>query len=175
MRQEIAEMRKLAFSPPEDTSLGDQTYLEIEREAVVRARVVLDCAFIEEVTALIIMNHVLSKDPKWNQIEYFGRIKRYSIFYQDVLGHLTARHKIGVVKKFTRVPKDISKTLERMFALRDAFSHIYTFDFGNVRSLQYNGRNVATLDGFKPYIEDSTQVISFLMKARRVLWTLTSR
>lgn len=128
MEREIAELRALAFSPPDDSDIPDATYLEIKRDSVVRARVLLDCSMAEELMALIIMNHILVDCPKWNEIEYFGRIKRYYVFYDDILGRLPARHKMSVVRKFIRVPKSISKTVGRMLALRDVFAHVRTLD-----------------------------------------------
>jgi hypothetical protein len=169
LKREIAQLRKLAFAPPEHSKIPDSDYLEIERDSVIRARVLLDCALLEEAAAIIIMDHVLTDCPKWNEIKYFGRIKRYHIFYDDVLGRLPARHKIAVVKKFIRVPKGISKTLERMLALRDVFAHVRTLDYTKKRDLDYKGQSILSKDGFESYIQDSTDVVVFLIEKSKVL------
>lgn len=169
LKREIAQLRKLAFEPPENSKIPDSDYLDIERESVVRARVLLDCALVEEAAAIIIMDHVLADCPKWNEIKYFGRIKRYYIFYDDVLGRLPARHKMSVVKKFIRVPKKISKILERMFALRDLFAHVRTLDYSKKRDLDYKGQSILSKDGFESYIQDVTDVLYFLIKKSKVL------
>jgi hypothetical protein len=162
-------MRELAFAAPKDGIFPESTYLQIEKSAVVRARIIMDCALIEEVTALMIMNYILSDSPKWNKIEYFGRIKRYRLFFDEVLARLTSRNKINVVKKFTKIPRRLAETLQRMFALRDMLAHVCTFDYSDKRALQYKGKNILSLDGFQSYIEDSNKLIVSLMEKARVV------
>lgn len=169
LEREIEELRELAFSSPDDSVFPDATYLEIERDSVVRARVLLDCGMLEELMALIIMDHILADCSKWNEIEYFGRIKKYYVFYDDILGRLPARHKMSVVRKFIRIPKSISKTIGRMLALRDVFAHVYTLDYTKTRDLDYKGLNILSKAGFKSYIEDATDVIAFLVKKAKIL------
>jgi len=145
LKREIAQLRKLAFAPPEHSKIPDSDYLEIERDSVIRARVLLDCALLEEAAAIIIMDHVLTDCPKWNEIKYFGRIKRYYIFYDDILG-----------------------TLERMLALRDVFAHVRTLDYNKKRDLDYKGQSILSKAGFKSYLQDSTDVIAFLIKKTNI-------
>jgi len=169
LKREIAQLRKLAFAPPEHSRIPDSDYLETERESVVRARVLLDCALVEEAAAIIIMDHILTDCPKWDEIKYFGRIKRYYIFYDDILGRLPARHKMAVVKKFIRVPKAILKITERMLALRDLFAHVRTLDYNKRRDLDYKGHNILSKEGFESYLQDSTDVGSFLIEKTKIL------
>ena len=131
LKKEIEALRMRAFGMPENTPIPEADYLELERDSIVRARVLIDCAMVEEVTAIIIMDHVLDDSPKWNQVKYFGRIKKYRVLYDDVLGRLPARYKLGVVKKFIRIPKNISRTIQRMLALRDVFAHVRTLDYSH--------------------------------------------
>lgn len=169
LEREVAELRALAFAPPVDSPIPDADYIEIERDSVVRTRVLLDCTMLEEAAAIIIMDHVLADCAKWNEIEYFGRIKRYQIFYDDILGRLPARHKMRVVRKFIRVPKNISKTADRMLALRDLFAHVRTLDYTKKRDLDYRGRSILSREGFKSYLKDSTDVVSFLVEKTGIL------
>lgn len=161
-------MRKIAFAPAEDSVFPDTTYLEIERDSIVRARVLLDCALLEESAALIIMNHMLGDCPKWNEIKYFGRIKRYHIFYDEILGRLPARHKMSVIRKLIKVPKNISKIIQRMLALRDLFAHVYTLDYTKKRDLDYKGKSILSKAGFEFYLQDSTDAIYFLVKKAKI-------
>lgn len=169
LKREIAQLRKLAFAPPEYSAIPDSEYLNIERDSVVRARVLLDCALLEEAAAIIIMDHVLTDCPKWNEIKYFGRIKRYYIFYDDILGRLPARYKMAVVKKFIRVPKAISKIMGRMLALRDLFAHVCTLDYNKRKDLDYKGHSILSKKGFESYLEDSTNAVSFLIEKTKIL------
>jgi hypothetical protein len=146
LKKEIAELRELAFGAPDDSPFPEAEYNKIERDSIIRARVLLDCALIEELTALTIMHFVLIDSKKWREVKYFGRIKRYQIFYDDVLGRLPARHKMAVVKKFTRIPKNISK-----------------------QQLQYKGESILSKAGLQAYLEDSRDAISFLVKISKVL------
>jgi len=111
---------------------------------------------------------VLTDCPKWNRIKYFGRIKRYYIFFDDILGRLPARHKMAVVKKFIHVPKGISKTVERMLALRDVFAHVRTLDYNKKKGLDYKGQSILSKNGFESYMKDSTDVIAFMIKKTNV-------
>jgi len=164
LKREIADLRKLAFARPKHSTIPDSEYLEIERDSVIRGRVLLDCALLEEVAAIIIMNHLLVDCPKWGERKYFGRIKRYMIFYDDILGRLPARHKMLVVRKFMHVPKAIWEKADRMLALRDLFAHVRTLDYTKRRALNYKGQSILSKGGFKSYLEGSTDVVTFLIE-----------
>jgi hypothetical protein len=174
LKNEIKKLRTIAFGAPKHSPFPDTEYLEIERDSIVRARVLLDCAMVEEVTAIIIMDHVLDDSPKWNQIKYFDRIKKYRVLYDDVLGRLPARHKLAVVKKFIRIPNTISKTIQKMLALRDVFAHVRTLDYTKRRDLDYKGKNILSEAGFQTYVEDSSDAVAFLVEKSSVLKTPTS-
>ena len=164
LKKEIKKLRTMAFGAPEHSPFPDGQYLEIERDSIVRARVLLDCAMVEELTAIIIMDHVLDDSPRWNQIKYFGRIKKYRVLYDDVLGRLPARYKLAVAKKFIRIPTAISKTMQRMLALRDVFAHVCTLDYSKLRDLDYKGKNVLSEAGFESYLQDSSDAVAFLIE-----------
>ena len=174
LRREIEELREIAFGAPEQSPFPDADYLEIERESIVRARVLLDCAMVEEITGIIIMDHLLIDSPKWHQVKYFGRIKRYHLVYSDVLGRLPARHKLGITKKFIRIPKAISETIQRMLALRDLFAHVRTLDYTKRRDLFYKGNSIFSKPGFQSYMEDSVEAVAFLIRKSSVLKAPTS-
>jgi hypothetical protein len=169
LKKQIEDLRRIAFGAPEPSPFPETDYLEIERESIVRARVLLDCAMIEEVTAIIIMDHVLTDSPKWSQTEYFGRIKRYRVLYDDVLGRLPARHKLTVAKKFIRIPNSTSVTIQRMLALRDIFAHVRTLDYSRRRDLEYKGSDILTEAGFRSYMKDSSGAIAFLIGKSSIL------
>ncbi len=175
LRMEIEELRTIAFGAPENSVYPEGDYLEIERESIIRARVLLDCAMVEEVVAIIIMDHVLDDSPKWNQIEYFGRIKKYRVLYDDVLGRLPARHKLAVIKKFLQIPKTVSNTIQRMLALRDVFAHVRTLDYSKRRDLEYKGISILAEKGFLAYVQDSSEAIRFLIDKSSVLKVRTRR
>ena len=174
LKKEIKELRAMAFQAPKHSPFPDAQYLEIERDSVVRARVLLDCAMVEELTAIIIMDHVLDDSPKWNQIKYFGRIKKYRVLYDDVLGRLPARRKLAVAKKFIPIPTTISRTIQRMLALRDVFAHVCTLDYTKLRDLDYKGKNILSAAGFQSYLEDSSDAVAFLVEKSGVPETPTS-
>ncbi len=175
IERQIVEMRELAFGRQQNSRYPDADYLEIERDSIVRARVLLDCALVEEMSALIIMNHVLASDSKFNEITYFGRIKRYHVLYDQVLGRLPARFKMSVVRKFIRVPRQVSQTVERMLALRDVFAHVCTLDYNQRRNLEYKGQNILSTAGFAAYVHDSRDGTAFLIGRSRVLEPPTNR
>lgn len=164
LKKEIEELRAMAFGTPEHPPFHDTEYLEIERESIVRARVLLDCAMIEEATAIIIMDHLFVDSPKWHQIKYFGRIKRYQLLYSEILGRLPARQKMSVTKKFIRIPKGISETVQRMLALRDVFAHVRTLDYTKQRALLYKSNSILSKPGFQSYLQDSTGAVAFLIR-----------
>jgi len=159
----------IAFGAPKHSPFPEADYLELERESIIRARVLLDCAMVEEITAIIIMDHLLDDSPKWKQIKYFGRIKKYRVLYDDVLGRLPARYKLAVAKKFIQIPKNISKTILRMLAIRDVFAHVRTLDYSKTRDLSYKGINILSETGFRSYIQDSSEAVAFLIEKSSIL------
>ena len=174
LKKEIKKLSRIAFGAPRHSPFPEAEYLQIEHESIVRARVLLDCAMVEEVTSIIIMDHVLDDSKKWNQIKYFGRIKKYRVLYDDVLGRLPARHKLAVAKKFIRIPKTIYNTIQRMLALRDVFAHVSTLDYSKRKDLEYKGNNILSEKGFRSYIQDSCEAVAFLIEKSCVLKTPTS-
>jgi hypothetical protein len=120
------------------------------------------------------MDHVLDDSPKWNQIRYFGRIKKYHMLYDEVLGRLPARYKLAIAKKFIRLPKTISKIIQRILALRDVFAHVRILDHSKRRDLDYKGENILSEAGFQSYMQDSSDAIAFLVKKSVVLKTPTN-
>jgi len=174
LKKENEELRIIAFGAPEHSPFPEADYLEIERESIVRARVLLDCAMVEEATAIIIMDHLLDDSPRWRRIEYFGRIKKYHVLYSDVLGRLPARHKLAVARKFMRIPKGISETIQRMLALRDVFAHVRTLDYTKRRELLYKGNSILSKAGFQAYMQDSIEAVAFLIQKSSVLKAPTS-
>lgn len=174
LKKETAKLRRIAFGAPEESPFPDAAYLEIERDSVIRARVLLDCAMVEELTAIIIMDYVLADSPKWNEIKYFGSIKRYRVLYDDVLGRLPARYKLAVARKFIRIPKTIWKTIQRMLALRDVFAHVFTLDYTKRRDLDYKSKSILSEEGFQFYVQDSRDAVAFLIEKSRILETPTS-
>jgi len=171
LKKEIKELRRIAFEAPKHSTIPKAEYLEVERDSIVRARVLLDCAMVEEVTAIIIMDHLLDDSTKWNQVKYFGRIKKYRALYGDVLGRLPARYKLGVAKRFIRIPKAVSNTIERMLALRDVFAHVCTLDYTRRRDLDYKGKSVLSKAGFQSYVQDSSDAVAFLVEKSGVCET----
>jgi hypothetical protein len=131
---------------------------------LVRIRYILDCLLIEEAMSLIIMDYVLRDCPKWKTISYFGRIKRYHLFYDDILGHIPPFQKLNILKEIIKIPRKVENIMRRIFSLRNVFSHIFTIDYTNLRKVQHNGENVFDIDMFEKHTNDADKVIFFLLK-----------
>ena len=167
LRREIAQLREAAFSARAWSRTDEVVALEIEKGAIVKGRVLADCAAIEEASALLLMHEWLSRDVQFNRLRYFGRIKKYALLY-EALGHVTARHKMTLVKKIARPPKSVTSTVERMLALRDVVAHVFTLeDVAN--SLKYKGESVLTADGLENYMRDASAAVSWLIRRSGVL------
>jgi hypothetical protein len=138
---EIADFREAAFPQAAGHDAATLAALEMERGAVVRGRILSDCALMEELAALVIMHYVLSDCPRFTRLKYFGRIKKYRLFYEDVLGRLTARQKLAFLRKTAPVPKSVAGTVERMLALRDLLAHVLTIE-DHADSVKWKGTSV---------------------------------
>jgi hypothetical protein len=166
---EIAELRELAFPAPRANAPLWSVRLEIEKGAVVRARVLLDSALVEELAALMIMHYVLDDCDRWRQLRYFGRVKKYRVLYEDALGRLPARQKLAIVRKFAFVPRAHVTAITRILALRDVLAHVYTFSGSNTRALHYKGHSVFGRPGLDLYVQDASAVIDWLLRKVRLL------
>jgi hypothetical protein len=138
--------------------------LEAEKEGLVRIRILLDCLLIEEAMSLIIMDYVLQDSPKWKATTYFGRTKRYHLFYDDILGHIPPFQKLNILKDVIKIPKKLENILRKIFNLRNVFSHVFTVDYTNLRKMQYNGKTLFDIDAFEKFVNDADQVVIFLLK-----------
>jgi hypothetical protein len=144
LQKQIEELREIAFKAQAGRHSSDSIYLEMERDSVVRARILLDASMAEELLALAIMHQILADCKGFRELKYFGRTKKYRVFFADILGRVPARHKMTVLKKFIQIPKAVRETVDRMLALRDLFAHVCTLDYGRQRELMYNGHSVLT-------------------------------
>ena len=161
---EIQHIRNIAYEYRGKDNAITTITLEIERGALIRNRVLLDCLLIEEAMSLIIMDYILQDSSKWRTIKYFGRIKRFLLFYDDILAHIPPFQKLDALKKIITLPKKIENTMRKIFNLRNIFSHVYTIDYTKLRRVQYNGGNIFNIGKFEKYIDDSSKVIGFLLK-----------
>jgi hypothetical protein len=138
--------------------------MEIEKQALVRNRILLDCLLIEEAMSLIIMDHILQDSSKWKTIEYFGRIKRFRLFYDEILGHIRPFQKLDVVRQMIKIPKNLETIMRKVFNLRNVFSHVYTIDYTKFRKVKYNGKSIFDVRIFEKYANDANQAIVFLLE-----------
>jgi hypothetical protein len=129
---ELAEFREIAFPTPPKGHHFERALLISAKNAVVIGRVLMDCALIEELSALVLMHYWLAKDRVFMGRLYFGRIKRYKSL-SDALGRLPARQKMATLRKVTRVPKSVASNIDRMLAIRDVFAHVRTIENRNGR------------------------------------------
>jgi len=161
--QEIEHIRDLAYRHAEADYPTRVTTLEIERNALIRTRVLLDCLLAEEAMGLIIMDYVLQDSPKWTKIKYFGRVKRYRLLYDKVLAHVPPYQKLNILKDILKVPRKIEKALCRLFSLRNVFAHVYTIDYTKADQMGYDGQSIFDLDGFEKYVQDANEAVCYLL------------
>ncbi len=140
------------------------TALEMEKQRLVRSRVLEDCLKIEEFMSLIIMNHILQDSKKWLKLKYFGHIKRYSLFFTEILGHIPARQKLRAFQEILEIPKKIRKSMGRIFDLRNSFAHILTFAYKDKKRILYADGSIFDIRIFTEYVHDAEMVNEFLMK-----------
>jgi len=81
---------------------------------------------------------------------------------------------MAVTKKFIRIPKEISETIQRMLALRDVFAHVRTLDNTKRSALLYKGNSILSKSGFQSYLQDSIEAVAFLIRKSSVLKPPTS-
>lgn len=161
--REIERIRDLAYRYVGPDRLTRVAALQIERGALIRTRVLLDCLMAEEAMGLIIMDYVLGDSPRWTRIKYFGRIKRYRILYDEVLGHLSPYQKFSIVRSILRIPRKIENALRRLFALRNVFAHTFTLDYTKAGQVAYGGLSIFDLGAFERYMEDANEAICYLV------------
>lgn len=161
--QEIEQIRNLAYRHMGSNHRTRVAALEIERDALIRTRVLLDCLMAEEAMCLIIMDYVLRDSPKWTRIKYFGRIKRYRIFYDAVLSHIPPYQKLMIVRDILKVPRKIEKMLRRLFGLRNIFAHTFTIDYTKADQVEYGGLSILNLDAFERYVDDANEAVRYLL------------
>jgi hypothetical protein len=160
----------IAFPGPVESDEDDPLIaFELERDAIVRARVLGDCAVVEDAAAVILMNYWLQNDPEFGRVKYFGEYARAVRLY-EALGRVTARNKIAFVRQFVvpAPPKSVMATAERMFALRDVLAHVGLLNENNA-SLQFKGQSVLGRKGFISYALDADRVIEWFWHAAELM------
>jgi hypothetical protein len=161
---DIQQIRKIAF----DSNYEATTVLELERERLIRMRILEDCLTIEESISILIMNSILMDSAKWKKLKYFGHIKRFNVFFTEILGYLFSFQKLAILKRLMEIPKKIEKTTRRIIALRNTFSHAATFAYSDVKKINYGDGSIFDTCIFEKYVRDSNMVIEFFLKKMRV-------
>lgn len=157
---DIQQIKKIAF----ESNYEATTVLELERERLIRMRILEDCLAIEESMSILIMNSILMDSAKWKKLKYFGHIKRFKVFFTEILGHLFSFQKLAILKRLMEIPKKIEKITKRIFALRNTFSHTTTLAYSDVKRKNYGDGSIFDTCIFEKYVRDSTMVIEFFLK-----------
>ena len=166
--KEMERIRAIAYRYAGNERATRVKTLKIERDALIRTRVLLDCLMIEEAMSLIIMDYVLQDSPKWKSIKYFGRIKKYRLLYEKVLAHIPPFQKLNTVKDILKIPRRIEKTMRRIFSLRNVLAHVFTIDYTREDDVDYAGRSIFDLDNFENYVEEANEAVVYLIAKLRL-------
>lgn len=163
LKEEIEHIKDISYKLRRDKHADRITILQIERDALIRSRVLLDCLMIEEVMSLIIMDYVLHDSTKWRSIKYFGRIKRYRMLYEKILAHIPPFQKLKMLKEIINLSRNIERILRRIFDLRNVLAHVLTIDYSKEQEVEYAGKTIFDVDGFEKYVEEANQAVIFLL------------
>jgi hypothetical protein len=101
---------------------------------------------------------------------YFGKkrsfpqlwkTKRFQLFNYHVLEELYPLQKLRLVKAIRPVPKQVSKSIESLNALRNGLAHAFFPE--NLRKTKptWKGKNIFSLEGAKLFMEDMYSVAGF--------------
>ncbi|MDH5768645.1 MAG: hypothetical protein OEZ31_06780 [Nitrospirota bacterium] len=123
---------------------------------------------IEEAMSIIIMDYILQDSSKWKSIRYFGRIKRFLLFYDMILAHIPPFQKLNILKKIIKIPKKTEKMMRKIFNLRNVFSHVFTIDYTQFKKIQYKEGSIFSATKFEEYVDDANEVLNFVLK--RIKW-----
>jgi len=169
LRYEINELNKFILGHLA-TGKFEKDALQKEKEKLIEIQIISDCTLIEEFMNIIIMRHVLKDSKSWRKIRYFGRIKRFMILYDDILGHISPFQKINIVKKFSPIPRKIESTTRNIFDLRNVFAHHHTIDYTKKRRILYDGVSIFDINNFKKYWDNSIDAKRFFIRRSGVLF-----
>jgi len=168
LRREIDELYKFILSHLESGKFKKDA-LEKEKQKLIEIQIISDCTLIEESMNIIIMKNILKDSKSWQNIRYFGRIKRFMILYDEILGHISPFQKINIVKKFSPIPKRIESTTHKIFGLRNVFAHHHTIDYTKEKRILYDGVSIFDINSFKKYWGDSVDVKRYFIRRSGVL------
>ncbi len=163
LRQEIDELYKFILEAvPEGKFQRDA--LQKEKGKLIEIQIISDCTLLEEAMNIIIMKNILKDSKSWRKIRYFGRIKRFMILYNDILGHISPFQKVNIVKKLLPIPRKIESTTRNIFNLRNVFAHHHTIDYTKKRRILYDGVSIFDINNFKKYWDDSIDVKHYFIR-----------
>jgi len=158
---DIEKIREIAYRYSESIQTES---LEQERTELIRNRILSDCVMLEEAMGNVIMNYILQDSSKWKSIKYFGRIKRFTILCDDILGHIPSFHKLKILNKFMKIPRKLEKTIRKLFDLRNTFAHTHTTDYTVAKKVLYNKKSIFEINAFAEYCVDFSETLHFFLK-----------
>ena len=165
LRKEVEEIEDLLR-----WSRQNKDVLELEKQEMIRAQILLDSTMIEEAINILIMSIILKDSEQFKNIEFFGRIKRFVVFYDDILGRIFGQQKLDIVNRFRRIPREIEKTTRSIFNLRNLFAHVFTVsDYTKAKRLNYKGQSILEIETFKQYHKDAQRAKDYFIKRAGIL------
>jgi len=146
--------------------------LEVMKRELIRGEVIGQYTLIDDMLSTELCKYFL---PGKNLIAQW-KTKLFQRFNYYVIERLYLAQKLAFLKDLYKVPKQISRNIEELNALRNAMAHAFFPE--NLRAYQmkgrpaprkpivarYKGQDIFTVEGINQFVDDCSEVFTFLYK-----------
>jgi hypothetical protein len=140
------------------------TRLELMRRAAIRAEVVTTYTHIDEYLASELCVHFFGTEKDFPTL---WKTKKFKLFNYHFLEELSLMPKFRYVKALRKIPKAITRDIERLNSLRNGVAHAFFPENLKRSRAVWGNKSILSLEGLNAFHADMLIVKGFFARIRR--------
>jgi hypothetical protein len=158
---EIADLTRLDYSKVQQYDPEERTTrLRLMKDQLIRSQVIMDYTFVDEMLGAAICRYFFGKKRDFIKLWKTKKFRNFNHYVLEVLG-LT--EKLRLVKETGKVPKDVSRKVEKLNALRNGLAHSFFPENLRAGKPTYGGRDIFTAEGLRTFLADVERIEDFFL------------
>jgi|SRR5467141_2116531 hypothetical protein len=137
-------------------------HLERMKRHLIIGEVVMQYTLIDEYLNAQLCHHFFGRKRSFIKL---WKTKKFKNFNYNILEGLFLLEKLRYVRSFMKIPKKITKNIDKINTLRNGLAHAF-FPENLKRSKPiYKGKSIFTLQGIQQFVDDMAEISDFFVGA----------
>jgi hypothetical protein len=171
----IAVLAKLDYHAIEEKI--EDARIPLLRTAInnmVIAEVVTRYTLLDEILSNLVVHYFFKQPKKSIHFMKLWRTKKFRTFMHHILDDMYLLKKMQLVHAIKPLPSDVTKVINKVNALRNAFAHSFfpenRKEYRENRKVLYSGKDIRTAEGLMLFIEDWNYAWTYLARRTYGKW-----